>query len=375
MNMMTKIHKQAALAGSGEKTIGWAYLIILVGFTVLFLILTGSINFFLNPLVYSTTAKIEVAEAFASGKNYSVFNSNVDMRGLRREQIQRLPSNPDIVVIGGSRFQEALPDLFPDNSFLNAHVHSDYVEDMMAVTELLLQNGKLPKMMILSVRYQTFMPVDKRNSELWKNFTPEFNAMAERLGAQTYSFFDTVQVKRWMDLLSVPSAWKGIKQRMSAENKPGPTSELELQTLDILAADGSLRWSKDHLALFTQNYARQDALKHVPKKRSKKLQVNTEMVATMERLLAFLNKQGVKVVLVQTPFHPAFYNGVSDVAYGNGLIEIEAEAHRLAEAHGAVAVGSFDAAKVGCPASMFIDWHHANPTCLQKIFNMIPTKL
>jgi len=306
MTTLTENRTHELLARSQETTMGWAYLWILAGLAVFFLFFTGFLNYFLNPLVYGSSAKIEVAEAFAEGKNYAVFDSNVDMRQLRREQIKRLTTTPEVVVVGGSRFQEASPDLFPDNVFLNAHVHSDYVEDMMAVTELLLQYNKLPKMMILSVRYQTFMPTDKRNSELWKNFTPEFNAMAKRLGVPTYSFFETMQIKRWLDLFSVNAAWSNLKRWVTADQKPGPTLSRELETLDILAADGSLLWSREHLALFTPEYARQDALKRVPKKRSKKLQINPKMIATMEKMMGFLTENGVKIVLVQTPFHPAF---------------------------------------------------------------------
>jgi hypothetical protein len=54
------------------------------------------------------------------------------------------------------------------------------------------------------------------------------------------------------------------------------------------------------------------------------------------------------------------------------LQRIEAQAYDLAQTHNVVAVGSFNPEKIGCSASMFIDWHHANQECLAKIFNAIP---
>jgi hypothetical protein len=42
--------------------------------------------------------------------------------------------------------------------------------------------NRLPRTMVLSIRYQTFMPHDRRNSDMWKAFTPEARGMADRLG-------------------------------------------------------------------------------------------------------------------------------------------------------------------------------------------------
>ena len=148
-----------------------------------------------------------------------------------------------------------------------------------------------------------------------------------------------------------------------------------MATLDVIGADGSLRWSQEHLQKFTPEYARKDALKYLEQNRNKKLVIDSQELLALERLLALLNQKGVQVVLAQTPFHPAYYREIADTPYGQGLRQIEVEAERIATAYGAVAIGSFDPDRIGCPESMFIDWHHAVPECLQKIFAAMPASL
>lgn len=87
-----------------------------------------------------------------AGYNYAVFDSNIDLHGLRREHIKRLQEPRQVVLFSGSRFQEAVPALFPGQSFYNANIHSDYIEGAMAITELLLRHQRLPDTFILSVQ-------------------------------------------------------------------------------------------------------------------------------------------------------------------------------------------------------------------------------
>ena len=45
------------------------------------------INYNLDPLTYSTSQQREVAAAWTRGANVAMFDANVDLRELRREQV------------------------------------------------------------------------------------------------------------------------------------------------------------------------------------------------------------------------------------------------------------------------------------------------
>jgi hypothetical protein len=95
-----------------------------------------------------------------------VFDLNLDSRELRRQQIARLETRPEVVVLGASHWQEAHADLLPGRRFYNAHVHRDYYEDLLAVTEMLIRHDRLPKTLLVSIRDLTFLPVERRTDTL-----------------------------------------------------------------------------------------------------------------------------------------------------------------------------------------------------------------
>ena len=95
-------------------------------------------------------------------------------------------------------------------------------------------------------------------------------------------------------------------------------------------------------------------------------------MTAVDRLFDLLTRRGVRVILIHPPFNPAFYRRVEDSAYGAGLRRVEAVTARLAAAHGATVVGSFDPATAGCLESMYIDAEHSSPACLQRVLDQVP---
>lgn len=93
-------------------------------------------------------------------------------------------ATPDVIAFAGSRFELATKELFHGRTFYNAFVHNDYFEDLLAIAELLRANGRLPRTLIISVRFLSFVPPAQRETEEWKMFWPEYRAMAERLGIE-----------------------------------------------------------------------------------------------------------------------------------------------------------------------------------------------
>jgi hypothetical protein len=80
----------------------------------------------------------------------------------------------------------------------------------------------------------------------------------------------------------------------------------------------------------------------------------------------------VRLVLIHPPFNPAFYRQVEHAAYGEGLRRVAALTRRLAAAHGASVVGSFDPAVAGCTEDMYIDAEHSSPPCLARVLHQVP---
>ena len=356
------------LKAAGESV---PYLLLTALLVALLMSALAAANWLLAPLSYSAAAQARAADALAAGDNYAVFDLNFDTRGLRRAHIARLALRPHVVVLGASHWQEAHADLLPGHRFYNAHVHRDYHEDLLAVVEMLLRHDRLPDTLIMSIRDMTFLPEAQRSDTLWLTGLPDANAMKARLGIAR-PWLETRPLERWLGLLSLSTLLDNGLRRLGAATLPGPVQARSLPTMDVLQADGSIRWSSAHRGRFTAERTGAEVASAVAQRQGRTLQIDEAAVAAVDRLLALLHERGVRVVLIHPPFNPDFYRQVQGTAYGAGLLRVEAITAQLAAAHGATVVGGFDPAIAGCTAAMFIDAEHSGPACLQRLIDLVP---
>jgi hypothetical protein len=142
--------------------------------------------------------------------------------------------------------------------------------------------------------------------------------------------------------------------------------------MEVLQADGSIRWSEAHLGQFTPGRTREEVERAVAARKRLELTIDPAAVTAVDRLLGLLAGRGVRIVLIHPPFNPAFYRQIEHAPYGAALARVEALTRLLASAHGATAVGSFDPATAGCTAAMYIDAEHSRPACLARVLRQVP---
>jgi len=357
--------------GEATRRRPWLHLFI---FALAFVVALGGVvagNIFLAPILFHPGYKQRVAETWASGQNFATFDLNVDIRALRRNHIPLMPKAPELVVLGASHWQEASADLIPGIDYYNAHVHRDYYEDLLAVAELLVRHDRLPDTIMITIRDQTFRPVDQRTDALWLFIGPEYQDMAHRLGIPALSHFETMPLSDYVDLTSLILLRDKVVQWNEAPTLPGPTTEEKLDTLDILMPDGSVRWSREHDAMFTPERTRRIVDQAVADLRDQTIVFDPAGLEAVERLVSFLRQKGVNVVLTHPPFNPMFYDGIAGSEYARGLERVEAETVRIAEEHGATVVGSFSPHELGCTADQYIDIEHSNPQCLKRWLSLV----
>ena len=348
------------------------YGLTLVAVVMILLTTLAVANFHLAPWTYSGDRLAQVAEELARGNNYALFDLNLDVRALRREHIKRLPITPDVAVLGASHWQEASADLVPHRLFYNAHVHRDYHEDLLAVTEMLIRYDRLPDTLILSIRDLTFAPIDERTDYLWLTGLSEYRAMMARLQLESHSWLEMMPERHWLGLFSLSTMLSNAWRELTEPAKPGPTRTKSLPTLDVLQTDGSIRWSTDHLAQFTPERRLEQVELSLQERLRHASTIDQRAVESVDRLLELLTTRGVRIVLIHPPFNPEFYERIENSPYGASLKEVEALTRHLAQRHGAIAVGSFDPARSGCVAAMYIDSEHSNPDCLRRVLAQIP---
>ncbi len=345
------------------------HLLLVLTFSILGLGLIWWGNARLAPLLLDRAAVEEVAATLAAGSNYATYDLNIESRALRRAHIANLEETPEVAVLGASHWQEAHSYLVPNRYFYNAHVHRDYYEDVLAVTEMFVSSDRLPKQMIITIRDNFFTPVADRTDFLWMPTIPDYRKMARRLDLTAHPWVDTVPWPQIRESLSLAALEANVERWANAPVQPHVTTALKLDSLDILLADGSIKWSREHDALFTAEYARARALEFAEQRRDDPPRIDPYGVAVVDRLLTFLDEQGVEVFLAHPPFNPIFYDAVQGSPYAEGLEAIEALTRDFAQRHGLPIIGSFNPHDLGCGAELYIDAEHSNPECLQRLLN------
>ena len=330
-----------------------------------------TLNGMFAPELYERDFLEDVAEAFDNDRNFGVHDLNIDIRTLRDAHIARLDRTPEVALLGASHWQEADMKLLPGYDAYNAHIHRDYYEDPLAMIEMFERHGKLPKTLILTIRDNQFTPVAKRTDFLWLPGIPYYRTMATRLGLEFHHPVETAPVEIWKDRLSMPILFNNVRRMLQTDEVPGATTASKSRALDILLPDGSIVWSDKHDNLFTQERARREALEFAASKKNNPPMIDPKGVRTIETLLDYLDRKGVRVYLAHPPFNPLYWEAVQGTPYMDGLAKVKAVVQGWADKYGWDVIGGFDPSKIGpgCRADQYIDAEHSNRTCLKGIFD------
>lgn len=349
--------------------IGW-----IVATALILLALLAAANYFLNPLTFSTSEMRRVARTFEAGQNFAIDDPNIDFRGLRREHLRIMTARPDVVIFAGSRFEIGTSRTFPGQRFYNAFGHNDYFEDLLAITELLEQTGKLPRTLVLSVRHLTFKPIAERATDEWRMFEPEYRRMAEKLGLELPPRSQTFPVNHYLSLFSLEYLRNGASHLAPKKGVAyGPTQAVNDAERDILFPDGALAFSAKHIGSFTAESARAESREQAARLAKRRATVPGERdMQALEKLLRYLQSKGVRPVIAVTPHHPTFWDAIASENYGRTLTQLEAASKRLADRVQIPFVGSFNPVAAGCTEANFRDYIHLDEACLKAIFDKIP---
>lgn len=316
------------------------------------------------PMLFDQGLIREVAVTHTNNKNFGVFDLNINIRDLRNETIARMPVAPEAVVLGASHWQEARVTSVRGKNFYNSHVHRDYYEDMMAMTEMYVRHGKMPKEMIITIRDNLLTPVADRTDFLWLPGIKYYRAFAKRIGFKTHSHWETLPTQTWRELVSLPLLWTHGSRQLTAPVQPHATDKRFTETLDILLPGGSIVWSGEHKRMFTQERARAEALAFAKARRNDPPKIDPKGIKHMEALFDFLVSKGVAVTLAHPQFNPIYWDAVQGSPYMDGLKRVEDLTKHWAKKYGFEIIGGFAPSDVGCTADMYIDAEHGNSKCL-----------
>lgn len=345
------------------------YIMLMVLLTLLGLVGVRSANSYFAPLLHDNAKIIETAQILSTGQSYQTYDLNIETRLLRATHIAGLKDTPYVAVLGASHWQEAHRGLGRGIDMYNAHVHRDYYEDILGVTEMFVRADRLPERMVITIRDNLFTPVESRTDFLWVPILPYYRAMAERLGINAHQEYIYTVRPRMRQSLSLPLLKANITRYLAAPEKPHVSDGTVHPTLDTLLPDGSILWSTLHENLFTQERARAEALSFAYAKRNSPPMIDPAGVFAIDKLLSYLVDQGVEVYLAHPPFNPIYWDAMQDTPYMEGLRRVEELTQSFLKRYDLKMVGGFDPYELGCSEDQYIDGEHSQPECLGRIID------
>ena len=326
-------------------------------------------NKYFAPMLFDQKMIAEVAQSHVDGKNYGVFDLNINIRDLRNETIKRMKKTPDVGILGASHWQEAHVDSISSANVYNSHIHRDYYEDMMAMVEIYERHDRLPPELIITIRDKLLTPVKDRTDFLWLPGIKYYRAFAERVGFTPHSKLETLPVQTWRELANFSLLKTHGMRHLTAPIMPHATDKRNFETLDTLLPDGSILWSGEHKRLFSQEYARKEALSFAEASKNSPPKIDPKGIEHMEFLFEYLKKKGVRVTLAHPQFNPIFWNEVQGTEYMVGLKKIQDQTKDWAKKYGFGMIGGFAPEDVGCKAIQYIDAEHGDPACLAMLMS------
>jgi hypothetical protein len=358
---------------SSNRTLAVYLLVVLVLAGGLFAAV-GAVNAQLNPYIYDTNSINQVAQGLADGLNLANYDPNVDLRQLRKAQIERMPVAPDVVIFGGSRWQEARSEIIPGgHRVYNAYVSNDQVEDMLAISNILYTAHRMPKTIVFSLRFVSLQAIRDRTTFDWKGWQSDYVDMAHRLGVDPASYLDRAPVQQLSGRYFVPDVFNRWQQVNAAKATPTLTTATQSQHLDIIASDGSLHWSNDSRAKYTRAFVDKAVDTEILTNGTTQPGIDQGEVAMMGKLIDWLRAQGVTVMLIQSPYRPDYWQRIQSYPYVKTLYNLANVASQMQAQHGAIAYTLYNPAPYPhCVLDNFVDHIHPTWQCLQDVFHALP---
>jgi len=94
---------------------------------------------------------------------------------------------------------------------------------------------------------------------------------------------------------------------------------------------------------------------------------DTQSIQKLEIFVQYLQRNGVNVTFVLSPYHPDLYQVMESEK--PIFLEIEAWFRSFANDNNIEVIGSYDADLVGCERDEFHDGMHPTSSCMQKLFS------
>ena len=352
--------------------------------------MVAAVNWYVDSYAYLRVTYDEIGRQMVvnsmnvTGLEESDFNDRSLLLACLKQQEER----KELIVAGSSRVMNFDHTMFGTDSFYNTGLSESTIYDLLAVTGILAKRGQLPEKMIIGA--DAFLFNNSHNNERWKDLEDYVFYMeglldeyaADAANGQTAAVDDatgkTHKKTAGADTGRQHSKWLSLDYfRYNITLLPEHKRFLVDYTKDweteqyLKHYDGSIAYQKSLREVAVEDVeelTRQSIDEHVVYRMTDFHQIDEESMELLDRLIGYLQGQGVEVMLYLPPYSPMMYNYIESEEQYQITFQIEERIRQMASENGAPLYGSYDPEGCGLEMTDLYDIYHVKTEKMPDTF-------
>lgn len=337
------------------------------------ILFVGAVNWYVDSYAMLRVTYDQIGEQMAvygrnvEGLEESDFNDRSLLLACMKQQDAR-----DVIVAGSSRVMNFEHSMFGTDSFYNAGLSESTVYDLLAVTGILAAQDKLPKTMIIGV--DAFLFNTSHDNERWQDLSAYENCMSVILHGK----FDEGNLHPQKETGVDMSKWLSLDYfRYNITLLPQKKRFLVSYTDDweteryLKHYDGSIAYQRqlrEGDVSGVEELTRQSMEQHVVYRLTDYHEIDQAHWERFAGLTAWLQGQGVEVILYLPPYSPLMYNYIESEEAFQITLEVEEKVKELAKERGIALYGSYNPAGCGLEMTDLYDVYHVKTEKMMDTF-------
>ncbi len=299
--------------------------------------------------------------------------SNYDDRILQKKYVESIQKSIDTIVIGSSRCMQISTANYSKGSFFNNSVSDAILKDDIAIVQLYRENGLMPKQVIICADPWLFNA--NYTQSRWKVLHTFYQKGISWLGIndKVVSNIDleSIQIEKYLELIS-PAYLQNSLHFLEKYNKPDDLiyPDPALDSKDIMKrSDGSISYDESFRNLDTQT-VRNLVMSNMRDSETSLegfSQLDSQLQKEFELLVVKLKKEGVKVTIFLSPYHPLYYSYLTSTDKYKTVMQVQNYLQDFATKQSIQIIGSYNPNDIPCSEDEFYDQKHPKPVCILKI--------
>lgn len=328
------------------------------------LLMVAALNWYVDSYAYLRITYDEIGTHMIDGGENVVGleESGFDDRSLLLACLKQQKEAKKVMVIGSSRVLNFDHTMFGTDSFYNAGLSESTIDDLLAVTGILVQDGKLPETMIIGV--DSFLFNATHNNDRWtalesyKNYMqimiagkwdenmplPEKNTgkdNAKWLSLDYFRYNVTCIPKRQRFVVSYTDDW--VTEQYMKHYDGSIAYQKELRDVNV-----------EDVIMLTEQAMEEDVVYRMTDYE----EIDEESMLKLSWLIDYLKSQNVEVILYLPPYSPMMYDYIEAEEAFQITLEIEEQMLRMASEKQIALYGSYNPERSRLAMTDLYDVYH-----------------